>query len=648
MSLATTLDSATLRAVFQALPGAHLLLSADLRIEEVSDAYLADTLTTRAQLLGRLVFEVFPDNPQAPEAHAVRNLRASLLQVLATGQAQAMAVQPYDVPDPEHPGQFVARYWQPHNTPVRDADGQVRYLLHTVVNVTAQVQAEAALRASHHRAQRAQEQASQLVRATLDSSPALIQVFEAVRDAAGRIVDFRWTLVNERAAASYAVDLVGQRLLALNPGVVAAGIFARFVQVVESGEAQTYEQEYRHEQYNGWFEQSVVRLGDGLVSTTTDITSRKQADEALRQSEEQFRLFVTASSDTLYKMSPDWRQMLNLEGMNFLADTTNPSTTWIDEYIPAQDRPQVLATIEEAIAAKTVFELEHRVVRADGTLGWTFSRAVPVLDAAGNVVEWFGAATDITWRKQAEEQLRANIAQLQRTNNDLDTFVYTASHDLKAPITTIEGILLALHDHLPPAAQQDALVAQLLEMLQATVTRFRTTITQLTDISKLQQVHAGPAEAVPLAAVVEAVRLDLAPDLEAAPTELRVEVAPEVVVSFAPANLRSVVYNLLSNAVKYRAPGRPSVVRVHAAPAGAAVVLTVQDNGLGLSELQQRQLFGLFQRLHTHVEGTGVGLYIIKRLVENAGGTITVQSQPDVGTTFTVTLPADTPPPASS
>jgi signal transduction histidine kinase len=80
---------------------------------------------------------------------------------------------------------------------------------------------------------------------------------------------------------------------------------------------------------------------------------------------------------------------------------------------------------------------------------------------------------------------------------------------------------------------------------------------------------------------------------------------------------------------------------VHAAYDGPAVVLTVQDNGLGLSELQQRQLFGLFQRLHTHVEGTGVGLYLIKRLIENADGTITVQSQPGVGTTFTVTLPAD-------
>jgi signal transduction histidine kinase len=136
------------------------------------------------------------------------------------------------------------------------------------------------------------------------------------------------------------------------------------------------------------------------------------------------------------------------------------------------------------------------------------------------------------------------------------------------------------------------------------------------------------------------VRLDLVPALAAAGTQLTLAVPPDLVVSFSPANLRSIVYNLLSNAIKYRALDRPSHVQVHAEPSQAGVVLRVQDNGLGMSSAQQRQLFGLFQRLHTHVEGTGVGLYITKRLVENAGGTIAVQSQPDMGTTFTLTFPA--------
>jgi signal transduction histidine kinase len=210
---------------------------------------------------------------------------------------------------------------------------------------------------------------------------------------------------------------------------------------------------------------------------------------------------------------------------------------------------------------------------------------------------------------------------------------------LKAPITNIESIVLALRNTLPAAVQQNELVAHLLSLLNQTVTRFQLTIGQLTDISRLQLAHVGPAEPVVLARVVEDVRQDLTPAIQVAGTQLIVEVAPALLVSFSPANLRSVVYNLLSNAIKYCAPDRPSSVRVHAEQTLQAIVLTVQDNGLGMSELQQRQLFGLFQRLHTHVEGTGVGLYISKRLIENAGGTITVQSQPNVGSTFTVTLP---------
>jgi PAS domain S-box-containing protein len=237
------------------------------------------------------------------------------------------------------------------------------------------------------------------------------------------------------------------------------------------------------------------------------------------------------------------------------------------------------------------------------------------------------------------EELSESNRQLTRTNVDLDTFVYTASHDLKAPITNIESIALALRATLPPEVQQDKVVAHLLDLLNQTVARFQFTIAQLTDLSKLQLAHVGPAEPVNLAAVLEGVCLDLTPALTAADTQLTVAVAPELVVSFSPANLRSVVYNLLSNAVKYRAPDRPSQVHVQATPTAEGIVLDVQDNGLGMSEAQQRQLFGLFQRLHTHVEGTGVGLYISKRLIENAGGTITVRSQPQVGTTFSVTFP---------
>jgi signal transduction histidine kinase len=295
-----------------------------------------------------------------------------------------------------------------------------------------------------------------------------------------------------------------------------------------------------------------------------------------------------------------------------------------------------------------------------GTTGYFSFVYQPLRAADGEITGIMCVATDMTTQVLARQQvqnLNEELAaineemqatneelgdtnrQLTRTNVDLDNFIYTASHDLKQPIANIEGLLQALTYELPAEARQAPQVRPILERMHAAVERFQKTIGDLTEISKLQLAHAQPAREVLLHQVIEEVALDLDPVLLAAQGQLEVAVPPGQVVTFSEKNLRSIVYNLLSNAVKYRAPDRPLLVHISSQEVGSRVELRVQDNGLGLDAAQQSRLFGLFQRLHTHVEGTGIGLYMVKKIVENAGGSIVVQSEQGVGSSFVVSLP---------
>lgn len=135
------------------------------------------------------------------------------------------------------------------------------------------------------------------------------------------------------------------------------------------------------------------------------LTERRNSDTALRKSEQRFRALVTAISDVVYRMSPDWSEMNQLQNREFLAPSTEGNRTWLQEFIHPDDQPRVMAAIRESIRTKSKFQLEHRVQRADGSVGWAISRAVPIQDSNDEIVEWFGAASDVTARKRAEQAL---------------------------------------------------------------------------------------------------------------------------------------------------------------------------------------------------------------------------------------------------
>lgn len=143
----------------------------------------------------------------------------------------------------------------------------------------------------------------------------------------------------------------------------------------------------------------------GMIQVAIDVTEQVTARKKLEERESHFTALIHATSDSIYRMNPDWTVMRNLEGRGFLSDTEEPIFNWMDKYIHPEDREAVTQAIARAIADRSTFELDHRVLDAAGNLGWIFSRAVPIFDAGGNLTEWFGAASDVTERKKAEYAL---------------------------------------------------------------------------------------------------------------------------------------------------------------------------------------------------------------------------------------------------
>ncbi len=161
--------------------------------------------------------------------------------------------------------------------------------------------------------------------------------------------------------------------------------------------------------------QSAIRAARERVARLSNNSERARGHRQVRESEERFSALATATSHAVYRMSPDWTEMRALDGRGILADTRSPNAAWIEQYLPPEDRPQVLAEIKAAIDAKRMFQMEHRVRRADGTVGWILSRAIPLLNPQGEITEWFGAASDVTERVAAVQALReANKTSEQR------------------------------------------------------------------------------------------------------------------------------------------------------------------------------------------------------------------------------------------
>lgn len=237
--------------------------------------------------------------------------------------------------------------------------------------------------------------------------------------------------------------------------------------------------------------------------------------------------------------------------------------------------------------------------------------------------------------EEANQKLFDQNKQLVKINNDLDNFVYTASHDLKAPIANIEGLILALPSVISEPVQNEEFNT-MMKMINTSIRKFKETIQDLADITKVQRNFTEDIERVDVCELVEEVKMSINEDIRKANAVINVDSTECPEIKYSKKNLNSIIYNLMSNAIKYRSPDRRPVIDIKTYKMKDYVMLVIKDNGLGIEQSKLTQIFTMFKRFHDHVEGTGIGLYIVKRIVENNNGKIEVESEPGKGTTFKI------------
>ncbi|UOQ76987.1 PAS domain-containing protein [Hymenobacter sp. 5516J-16] len=448
--------------------------------------------------------------------HAREHGFAELLdQVRKTGESYFGTEYPVQFAGPEQPVQYYNFIYQAYFENPTDATAAGVFCV--AHNVTAQVIARQQV-----------EESERQVRALVDSAPFPISVHvgQDLRiQSANQAMLTAWgkgPAVLGRAFAEVLPEFEDQDVFFQMEQVFATGqpfgVRNQQIEVVIGGAPQTF---YYHYNFTPLYnpDGSVY----GIVNTGADVTDlmlarqriEKYAAE-LEESEERFRIMADAAPNHVWAVHPDSSiRYVNRAFLEFVGVSLEEylRVGWAS-YLYPEELEHAQHILTEAISGQTIYRLEHRMRRHDGQYRWLLAQGAPSYYPNGELYGYVGSAIDITELKQMNEQLV-------QTNNDLDNFVYTASHDLKAPIHNIEGLLHALLQTLPPETRHSGQVQRLTDMMQESVDRFTKTIANLTDVVKLQKENSEEAVLVELASVLQDVCLDLEPLRAAAAGQLQ-------------------------------------------------------------------------------------------------------------------------------
>jgi PAS domain S-box-containing protein len=390
-----------------------------------------------------------------------------------------------------------------------------------------------------------------------------------------------------------------------------------------------------------------------------DITETRRAELALRESQRALAALMGNLPGMAYRclVDADWTPEFVSEGAYEL--TGHRPEAFLGggvryaELIHPDDRDMAEDKVQAGMAEDKAFEITYRISTAQGGQKWVWERGSAVRGPAGEVIALEGFVSDITERKLAqeevarlnaelEERVRRRTAQLEAANAELEAFSYSIAHDLRSPLTSIDGFSHMLDELWEKAAVGDR-GRHYLQRIRAGVRQMSDLTDAMLSLAQLSRVKLRWEE-VDLAAIARTVEANLResePDRDAC-----VEVPDHLYAQGDPRLLTQVITNLMGNAWKFSASKPTTVIRVGSAPGeNGEPVYFIADDGAGFDMAHASRLFGAFQRLHapSEFEGTGIGLALVQKIILRHAGRIWADARPGDGATFYFTLSSKAP-----
>lgn len=391
----------------------------------------------------------------------------------------------------------------------------------------------------------------------------------------------------------------------------------------------------------------VTALRRSLASAKEELKERQKVEAVLREERGKLSLALTASKMETWEWEIEagtisWSSgieaMFGMERGQF----DGKYETYLSLVHP-QDRPNIQQSVERALSDDSYsYVIEHRFLVKDGEIRWLEGRGKVYRDWTGKPIRMVGTVVDITDRKHGEAERERLIRELAAKNTELEQFTYTVSHDLKAPLITIKGFLGFLGEDAR-SGNRERLESDITRINEA-VDKMHRLLNDLLELSRIGRLM-NPPQPVPFRELVDEAVEILQGRLES--TGVRLEIGEDLpLVCGDRRRLLEVVQNLLDNAAKFSAGQPAPLVEIGCDGYEAGMpILFVRDNGIGIPPEHHERVFGLFNKLDPTAEGTGVGLALVKRIVEFHGGRIWVESAlspqgaPGSGATFRFTLP---------